>query len=192
MRPAAGDAAPHTAPRTPPRTATVRALDPAGFVAAIPGLADLLVDAVDAGAAVNFLAGLTAEQARDWWHERVPQFADGTMTAIVATDDTGRIVGSTVIVRSRNPNAPHRAEIVKVLVHRDARRQGLARRLMATAEEIARADGRWLLILDTHTGSVAETMYRALGWTEFGQVPDHSLLTDGTPSPTTFFWKDLR
>ena len=55
-----------------------------------------------------------------------------------------------------------------------------------------RAEGRWLLILDTHLGSDAEAIYRALGWQAFGVVPNHALLADGTLSPTTYFWKDLR
>jgi GNAT superfamily N-acetyltransferase len=166
--------------------------DVAAFEAAIPGLADLLVDAVDGGASVNFLAGLTVGEATDWWRARLPQIADGTISAFVARDGGGWIVGCTLLMRSRNPNSPHRAEIAKVLVHRTARRHGLARRLMTAVEEAARAEGRWLLILDTQTGSDAEHLYRALGWTELGQMPNHSLLTDSTPSPTTFFWKDLR
>jgi GNAT superfamily N-acetyltransferase len=166
--------------------------DAADYETAIPGLADLLVDAVEGGASVNFLDGLTVEDATDWWRARADQLADGTITAFVATDPTGLILGCTLLMRSRNPNSPHRAEIGKVLVHRTVRRQGLARRLMAAAEDAARAEGRWLLILDTQTESDAEQLYRALGWHEFGKVPNHSLLTDGTLSPTTFFWKDLR
>ena len=63
---------------------------------------------------------------------------------------------------------------------------------MAALENVARAEGRWLLILDTQAGSDAERMYRRLGWLEFGVVPDHSLTVDGVLKPTTFFRKDLR
>jgi GNAT superfamily N-acetyltransferase len=101
-------------------------------------------------------------------------------------------VGSTLIERSTNPNSPHRAEIGKVIVRRSHRRRGIAAALMAAAEDRARADGRWLLILDTVQGSAAEALYRSLGWTAFGVVPNHALLPDGTPGPTTYFWKDLR
>ncbi len=114
------------------------------------------------------------------------------MTLFVATDPTGRIIGSTLLIRSTNPNSPHRAEIGKVIVRRDARRQGLGRRLMEAAETRARAEGRWLLILDTATGSDAERMYRSLGWQELGIMPNHALTVDGELSETTYFWKDLR
>jgi hypothetical protein len=63
---------------------------------------------------------------------------------------------------------------------------------MLAAETAARASGRWLLVLDTVTGSAADAMYRSLGWQETGIVPDYALLTDGRPWPATFFWKDLR
>jgi GNAT superfamily N-acetyltransferase len=172
----------------------VVALTAAEYEAAIPELAALLVDAVDGGAGVNFLAGVTVEQTAAWWRDRLDQVRDGTITAFVVrdADDPARILGSTILIRSRNPNSPHRAEIGKVLVHRSARRQGLGRALMTAAEDHARADGRWLLLLDTHAGSAAEAMYRALGWHAFGVVPNHAMIPDGSLSTTTYFWKDLR
>jgi GNAT superfamily N-acetyltransferase len=140
------------------------ALDADGYIAAVPGLAALLIDAVEGGASLNFLAGVTEEEARVWWTDRLPQVIDGTITALVAEaphggerDEGARgIVGSTLLVRSRNQNSPHRAGIAKVLVHRTVRRRGFGRALMAAAEALARAEGRWLLMLDTHTGGDAD------------------------------------
>ena len=97
-----------------------------------------------------------------------------------------------LLIRSPNPNSPHRAEIAKVIVHRSARRRGVATALMTAAETVARGEGRWLLVLDTETGSAAETFYRSTGWHEAGTIPDYALLTDGTLAPATWFWKDLR
>jgi GNAT superfamily N-acetyltransferase len=171
----------------------VETLDPGGYEAAIPELAELVVDAVASGAGVNFMDGVTSDEAAAWWRDRAAQIADGTFTCFVArVAASGRIVGSTLLMRSRNPNSPHRAEIGKVLVHRDARRQGLGRALMVAAEDHARAEGRWLLILDTVTGSAADAMYRALGWTELGVMPNHAYRPDGELADTTYFWKDLR
>jgi len=42
---------------------TIRELDAPSYAGAIPGLAALLVDAVDGGASVNFVAGVTLAQA---------------------------------------------------------------------------------------------------------------------------------
>jgi len=189
----------------PTSRGVIETLDPASYRAAIPGLAALLVDAVEGGASVNFLAGVTHDDAAAWWAARIVDIDAGTTTAFVAIErDTegvddlddrrrpGRIVGSTLLIRSRNANSPHRAEIGKVIVHRSARRRGLGRALMAAAEARARADGRWLLILDTEAGSAADALYRSLGWQVLGTMPNHAYRSDGVLAPTTYFWKDLR
>ena len=170
----------------------IERLDPAGYVASIPALAELIQDAVDGGAGVNFLAGVTSDQAAAWWRERIPQVADGTISTFVAREPDSRIVGCTILIRSRNQNSMHRAEIGKVLVHRSARRRGVGRALMQAAEAEAKAEGRWMLVLDTVTGSAADALYRSLGWQVLGTMPDHGRLPDGTLTPTTYFWKDLR
>ena len=170
---------------------TIHELDADGYPAAIPGLAALLVDAVDSGASVNFLAGVTQADAAEWWTQRIDLVRDRVISAFVA-DDGEVVIGSVLLIRSTNPNSPHRAEIGKVLVLRSARRRGIATALMEAAEARARADGRWMLILDTVTGSAAEAFYRSMGWHELGVMPNHALATDGTPAATTFFWKDLR
>jgi GNAT superfamily N-acetyltransferase len=168
-------------------------LDADGYVAAIPGLAALIVDAVAGGASVNFMAGVTDAEAAAWWEARIADVADVTSTALVATEpETGAIVGSSLLIRSRNPDAPHRAAIGKAIVHRAMRRRGLGGALMDAAESRARADGRWLLILDTEAGSAADSFYRSFGWRVLGTMPDHAYRSDGTLSSTTYFWKDLR
>ncbi len=169
----------------------IEALEPASFDAAIEGLATLLVDAVDGGASVNFLDGATAAEAAAWWAERADAVATGTTTVFVARDGD-RIVGSTLLERSRNPNSPHRAEIGKVIVHRSMRRQGVGRALMRAAEERARADGRWMLVLDTVTASPAAALYESLGWHTVGTIPDYALNTAGEPEAATYYYKDLR
>lgn len=173
------------------RSPDIRALSVEAFRAAIPGLAALTVDAIDDGSGVNFLAGATEAETGAWWTARIDAIEAGVITPFLAFD-ADRVVGSVLLIRSVNANSPHRAEIGKVIVLRTHRRRGIAAALMAAAEERARIDGRWLLMLDTVTGSAADAFYRATGWTAAGIIPDHALLPDGTPSDTTFFWKDLR
>jgi GNAT superfamily N-acetyltransferase len=170
----------------------IEAIDPASYDAAIEGLGALLKDAVEGGASVNFLAGVTADQTRGWWAARSALVADGTITVFVARDREGRIVGSTLLERSVDPNSPHRAEIGKVIVHGSLRRQGLGRALMAAAEERARAEGRWMLILDTVAGSAAAALYESMGWQTVGTIPAYALNVDGVPEAATYYYKDLR
>ena len=172
--------------------AAVRALDVEAYRAAIPELSALIVDAVAGGAGITFLRTVTPEKAGAWWRSMEPDVASGRTTPFVAVDDEGRIVGSTLLVRSAYENSPHRAEIGKVIVLRSHRRRGLASALMSAAEEQARADGRWLLVLDTVEGSAAEGLYRSLGWQTTGVVPNFAMNPDGVPQAATFFWKDLR
>jgi ribosomal protein S18 acetylase RimI-like enzyme len=89
------------------------------------------------------------------------------------------------------PNQPHRADIAKLLVHRSARRRGVAQRLMAVAEEEALAEGKTLLVLDTVTGDAAERLYGRLGFTKVGVIPGYALYPDGRLCDTTVFFKEL-
>ncbi|WP_069306868.1 GNAT family N-acetyltransferase [Methylobrevis pamukkalensis] len=153
-------------------------------------LAAVLADAVAGGASVNFMAGLDAERAAAFWQGQFPRIDDGSRRLFVALVG-GRVVGTVVLSLAPQPNAPHRADIGKMLVHSSMRRRGLGRRLLATAEEAALAAGRTLLMLDTETGSAGEALYRGAGWTAFGVVPGHSFRPHGVLAPTTFFYKWL-
>ena len=93
------------------------------------------------------------------------------------------------VLLSFPPNQPHRGEIAKLLVHRSARKRGVAQELMARAEQEARAEGKTLLVLDTVTGDPAERLYTRLGWTRVGVIPGYALYPDGRPCDTTVFWK---
>ena len=183
---------PESTARTLPLPAIeIHTLDAEAYRAAIPALADLILDAVAAGASITFLADVTHTEASAWWEARQADVAGGVVSPFVAVRD-GSVVGSALLTRSTKANSPHRAEIEKVIVHRSARRRGIASALMRAAEEQARSEGRWLLVLDTVTGSPADALYRSLGWRETGMVPNYAMLPDGTPAAATFFWKDLR
>jgi GNAT superfamily N-acetyltransferase len=183
---------PSTTPALDPGTGVqVLELDAEAFTGAIQRLVELSLDAVAGGASINFLATTDAARVEAWWDARSGSVAAGLTSLFVAVLGD-RIVGCTLLVRSGNPNSPHRAEIGKVIVDRAARRRGIATALMLAAEARAKADGRWMLVLDTVTGSPADALYRSLGWNETGVVPDYALSPDGQPEAATFFWKDLR
>jgi phosphinothricin acetyltransferase len=88
------------------------------------------------------------------------------------------------------PNQPHRAEVKKMLVHSDGRRQGIAGSMLRRVEEEALKRGRTLLILDTGSEE-ARRVYERGGWSRFGFVPDFALMPDGGFCDTTFYLKDL-
>jgi GNAT superfamily N-acetyltransferase len=91
----------------------------------------------------------------------------------------------------RRKSGRHRAEVAKLMVHQHGRGQGISTRLMDSLEAFARAQGRTLLLLDTQTGSLAETLYRRWGWQVFGAVDGYTIADDGSVAGTTFMLKRL-
>jgi GNAT superfamily N-acetyltransferase len=134
----------------------------------------------------------TQQDSEAWWRRAVlPALRDGERRLLVARVD-GRILGTVQLALAPQPNQPHRAEVTKLLVHPDGRRQGLGRALMKRLEEVARAEGRRLLILDTVEGSAAQRLYQSLGWTLLGVVPRFALSTDRSAlEGSAFFWKEV-
>ncbi|MFF9486422.1 GNAT family N-acetyltransferase [Streptomyces sp. NPDC014676] len=164
-------------------------LDAARLTGLIPSLAELLADAVDGGASVGFLAPLGRAEAAGWWKGRSAAVAAGRLVVWVAYEEPGRVLGTVSLALPDKPNSAHRAELVKLMVHRAARGRGLGRRLLTVAEEAAVARGITLLHLDTETGSPAEHLYRSSGWTPVGAIPDYAADPAGVLRPTTVYYK---
>jgi GNAT superfamily N-acetyltransferase len=161
---------------------------PALDQAAVAGLAEVLVDCVEGGAGVGFMAPLGHERARAYWRDVGAALEAGERALLVAEDEHG--VCGTVQLRLDLPeNQPHRADVTKMLVHRRARRRGVGEALVRAIDGLARDVGRSLLVLDTTTGSDAERLYARLGWERVGVVPDYALSPDGDPCATTFFYR---
>lgn len=158
----------------------------------LPALAAIMRACVEGGASVNFVLPFTQADSEAWWRRTVlPALRDGERRLLVARVE-GRILGTVQLAFAPQPNQPHRAEVTKLLVHPDGRRLGLGRALMTRLEEMARASGRRLLILDTVEGSAAQRLYESLGWTLLGVVPRFALSTDRTVlEGSAFFWKEL-
>ena len=168
----------------------IRRLDGDQVRAHVDGLAAVLVDCVEGGASVRYMAPLSHEDARAAFAAVADDVEQGRRILLAAFAE-GDIVGTVQVHLAVQPNSPLRAEIAQLLVHRSARRRGIAQRLMAEAERGALAEARTLLVLDTVTGDDAERLYQRLGWTKVGVIPDYALYPDGRPCATTIFWKRL-
>jgi len=171
------------------RTYILRRLDHPSD-AELDALAEVLVDCVEGGASVSFMHPLSHDRALAFWQRIAQNVRDGKRALIVAEDDAG-ICGTVQLVLDVPENQPHRAELVKMLVHRRARRHGLGATLMRAAESTARECGRTLLVLDTVTDSAGERLYTRLGWQRLGVVPNYALMPDGAPCDATFFYRAL-
>ncbi len=158
----------------------------------IQGLSDVLIDCVEGGASVSFMFPMTRAKAEAFWRGVAASLARGERIVIVAEDEAGTIVGTAQVILNVPENQPHRGDVAKMLVHRRARRRGVATALLAAAERSALAAGRTLLVLDTVTGSDAERLYARQGWERCGEIPNYALWPDGRPCATTIFFKSLR
>ncbi len=155
-------------------------------------LADVLIDCVEGGASVSFMAPLSRDKAIDFWRGALASASRGERIILLAEDiDAGLIVGAVQVILAMPENQPHRADVAKLLVHRSARQRGLGRELMRAAVDAARAAGKTLLVLDTATGGDAERLYERLGWQRCGVIPNYALLPRGGLCGTTVFYLEL-
>jgi GNAT superfamily N-acetyltransferase len=170
---------------------TVRRVGANEAAACVEALADVLIDCVEGGASVSFMLPLPREKAVAFWRGVADGVARGERVLLVAEDREGRIVGTVQMIMSLPDNQPHRGDIAKMLVLRNARRRGIAQRLMAAVDDAAREEGRTVLVLDTVTGGDAERLYERAGWQRVGVVPKYALMPGGAFCATTFFYKHL-
>jgi GNAT superfamily N-acetyltransferase len=168
----------------------IRRLASFEIVEQLDAFAEVLTDCVAGGASVGYMAPFSHEDARRAFEGFAAEVQQGRRLLLAGYLD-GTLVGTVQVILALMPNQPHRGEIAKMLVHRSARRRGVAEQLMAAAEAEARAEGKTLLVLDAVTGDDASRLYARLGWNRVGDVPNFALYPDGRPCSTTYFWKAI-
>nr|WP_249661097.1 GNAT family N-acetyltransferase [Variovorax sp. PCZ-1] len=154
-------------------------------------LADVLIDVVEGGASVGFMLPITRERALQFWQTVASDVVKGERAVLVARDTQGVIAGTTQLILAMPDNQPHRADLAKMQVHRRARKQGLAQKLLHAAESWARELGKTVLVLDTVSGSDASRVYERALWQRVGEIPNYALWPQGGMCPTTYYFKDI-
>ena len=150
-------------------------------------LATLLIDAVHGGASVGFLAPLSMARAMAYWQNVYANMGEDSALWVVEAE--GEIVGAVQLSLCSKENGRHRAEVQKLFVRRSHRGQHIATALMTAVETHARSIGRTLLVLDTESGSLAETVYQHLGWQKSGEIPQYAGLPNGKLIATAIYYK---
>jgi acetyltransferase len=168
----------------------IRIVDSRALDALLPDLAELLIDAVEHGSSLGFLAPLQPYEAGLYWQGVREAVVEGSRVVLVALRE-GRLAGTVQLDLCMKPNGANRAEVQKLMVHSSLRRGGVARMLMEKAEAQARALRRGLLVLDTEAGSGAEGFYQACGYTRLGELPDYACSPAGEWRPTVIYFKQL-
>jgi acetyltransferase len=150
----------------------------------------LLIDCVQGGASLGFVAPLALECARRYWDGVEAELEQGSRLLLIATDGTD-VAGSVQLSLCMKQNGRHRAEVEKLLVRTARRRAGTGRALMHAVEALAKEYGRSLLVLDTRSDDVASMLYRQCGYREAGRIPNFALSSNGRLDSTTFFYKEV-
>lgn len=169
---------------------TIERLDAAAAARELPALCGLVQDAVADGAALGFLPPLGDAEVQHYWQGVVADVAAATQIVLVARVD-GTIAGSVQLALATKANGRHRAEVQKLCVLRAFRHQGIGQRLMQAVDDVARASGRTLLVLDTRQGDTAERLYQRVGYTAAGVVPSFARSADGSLHATVIFYRLL-
>jgi len=149
----------------------------------------------------TFLPPLSHAKVLHFWQGYAADVAEGLRDIIMIllpaqselSEAEAEVVAVVVLHKPMAETGPFRAEVLKLFVSPEHRKKGLAKRLMVKLEEVARREERTLLMLDTETGSPAESVYPRLGYTKIGEIPGFGISPqDGSLRTETFFYKDLR
>ena len=127
----------------------IRTLDAATASARLPELAQILIECVDDGGGVSFMAPLARARAESFWQGVIAGLARSDRILLVAEDtESGRTLGTVQVALAWQDNAPHRGEVCKMLVGRARRRPHAAdaghlhRRRCGALLRAARMDAR--------------------------------------------------
>jgi GNAT superfamily N-acetyltransferase len=88
---------------------------------------------------------------QNWWEDRAKEVASGNRQIIIqmATSlATGKeeVAGVVMLDKPQSQTVPHTAWVEKLLVLPEWRRKGVTKRMMLKLEEIAKGEGRTLLV----------------------------------------------
>src|SRR5271165_5491479 len=82
-------------------------------------LVEVLVDCVQGGASVGFMASITRPEAKSFF-EKVLDGVQREERILLAAFSDSQLVGTVQIIVASYPNQPHRADVAKLLVLRSA------------------------------------------------------------------------
>lgn len=154
------------------------------------GLVELLLDAVQHGASVGFMANLQASEALTYFDGVRAELEKGNVLLWAVVQEE-QVLASVQLSLCQKQNGLNRAEVQKLLVLKPAQRRGLGGQLMSALEQAAHQHKRGLLYLDTEAGSPAEDFYRSVGFTLSGKLPDYACSPDGEYKATAIYYKTL-
>lgn len=142
-----------------------------------------LRDAMLAGHPEAFTSDADTERQRDLasYRSRLAGGAGGTTLFTLLALDGGRIVGALTCEREPRRKVQHLAHLVGMMVADTHRGRGIGRALLGEALTRLRATPELaqVTLSVTATNRAAVGLYRSLGFTRYGRLPDAIRLPDG-------------
>lgn len=154
----------------------------------LPQLTEILIDSVHDGASVGFIPPLAEAEAQAYWRSRRAGMESGDLVLLGAWQGE-QLVGTAQLGLEQRANGNHRGEVMKLLVHTQARRQGIGRELMLALETLALEEQRSLLVLDTRHGDPSNFLYASLGYQLVGIIPNYARSANGELDAGAFYYK---
>jgi GNAT superfamily N-acetyltransferase len=138
----------------------------------------------------NCMPRATVEGMRRWIPEDLRAYETGEKVPLVAIVD-GEVRGTATLVRHPHHLRRHIADITGVVVDHRYWRRGIARGLFAELTARAAAMEIELLATSCRAGTTAETIYRQLGFAEYGRLPRGLKEASGKVFDEVFFYRPL-
>lgn len=112
----------------------------------------------------------TPKDVRKRIASNIQQYSEGKCIPLVAEVD-GHAVGTMHVSFEEHPLRSHICTLFDVVVNPVFQRMGISRRLLEECKTHAADKGKSLMLVSTRGGTPAETVYRKLGFTEYGRLP---------------------
>jgi GNAT superfamily N-acetyltransferase len=138
----------------------------------------------------NCMPRATVEGIRRWIPEHLRAHEAGEKVPLVAIV-AGEVRGTATLVRHPHHLRRHIASVEGVVVDHRYWRRGIARGLFAALSARAAAMGVEVLATSCRGGTTAETVYRRLGFGEYGRLPRGIKDTSGKVFDEVFLYRPL-
>lgn len=187
-----------TLPAEGPAQATV--FDPKAHSHLTPYLAGLHAQCITRDLMTgSFLPPLANDKLLNYWKDRIAEAKAGTRVIILLLNRVApaakvqgdNLVGVAMLATPHSETSPFRAQVESLLVAAKYRQKGGSVTLMNEIHGQAILKGRTLLMAQTDSGSVAEKLFKKLGYVEIGKVPDYSLNASSELKDVVFLYKTL-
>lgn len=140
----------------------------------------------------NIFAQNTLNEVKDRIVKDLQAYTADRGIPLVADID-GYVIGNMYLAFDEHPLRAHICAVHAVVVNAGFQRMGVARRLFEAAKAYAVEKGKSIMTVSVRGGTPAETVYRKLGFTEYGRLSDGIVETweEGKRYDEVFFYLSL-